>query len=392
MDNEFNYEMSTFPKELVLLIRLLGMDKEADTPVLSPDDFREIDWALFLQFVSHHRVFPVVFLSLKRINSEHVPLPVVQALHAIYNKNTFQMLNLTAEMERVSQLFEEHQIRSLVLKGPILAEALYGELSQRTSKDLDILIVESELEEAEQLLIDVGYQQDNEVPRVLNDLKKKTHHVSYTHPAKEVQIEIHWRLNPDSVAEPTFNELWDRRRSSKLTSYPVYFLGSEDLFYYLVSHGARHGWFRLRWLADIDRLVRGSLDVSCLLEILNKHHGTHIGGQAIILTSQLLSTPIPEELMPLSNGRHPRKLARRVLAIIQDVANLTSSKDVNTRYKGYLFSIMTNHQRWRYFTGRLYPSSLDATLLPLPKSLYFLYFPLRPFLWFWRRMKHQVNS
>lgn len=100
---------------------------------------------------------------------------------------------------------------------------------------------------------------------------------------------------------------------------------------------------------------------------------------------------VNSEHVPLSDGRHPRRLARRVLAIIQDVANLSSSKDVNTHYKGYLFSIMTNHQRWRYFTSRLYPGSLDATLLALPKSLYFLYLPLQPFLWFWRRMKHQVN-
>ena len=36
----------------------------------------------------------------------------------------------------------------------------------------------------------------------------------------------------------------------------VYILGREDLFLFLVSHGARHGWSRLRWLIDIHQIVK----------------------------------------------------------------------------------------------------------------------------------------
>ena len=74
-------------------------------------------------------------------------------------------------------------------------------------------------------------------------------------------LEIHWRLDARPSKEPTFNELWERKRVSPITSYPVYFLGEEDLFLYLVSHGARHGWFRLRWLLDIDQMVRKGFDL-----------------------------------------------------------------------------------------------------------------------------------
>ena len=41
---------------------------------------------------------------------------------------------------------------------------------------------------------------------------------------------------------------------------PVFMLGNEDLFLFLVSHGARHGWSRLRWLLDIDYLTKLVLD------------------------------------------------------------------------------------------------------------------------------------
>ena len=73
---------------------------------------------------------------------------------------------------------------------------------------------------------------------------------------KEVKLEVHWRLNPGPAKEPTFNELWERKRISiLLTDSPVYFLGREDLFLFLVTHGARHGWSRLRWLVDIHQIV-----------------------------------------------------------------------------------------------------------------------------------------
>ena len=31
-------------------------------------------------------------------------------------------------------------------------------------------------------------------------------------------------------------------------------------FYFLITHGARHGWSRLRWLMDIDKMLNGKLD------------------------------------------------------------------------------------------------------------------------------------
>ena len=58
-----------------------------------------------------------------------------------------------------------------------------------------------------------------------------------------------------------------RKRISSLTSYPIYFLGREDLFLFLVSHGARHGWSRLRWLTDIDRLLKQELNWEFLYDI-----------------------------------------------------------------------------------------------------------------------------
>ena len=91
---------------------------------------------------------------------------------------------------------------------------------------------------------------------LLNDWKWRHHHFTYYHPIQGTKIEIHWRLNPAPSKEPTFNELWSRKRKSSITSYPTYFMGNEDLFFFLVTHGARHGWSRLRWLVDIHQISK----------------------------------------------------------------------------------------------------------------------------------------
>ena len=66
------------------------------------------------------------------------------------------MLNLSGEMERISKLFNENGIRSLFLKGPVIADAIFGDISLRTSKDLDILIPKLDVNKTEELLLSCG--------------------------------------------------------------------------------------------------------------------------------------------------------------------------------------------------------------------------------------------
>ena len=54
-------------------------------------------------------------------------------------------------MEQVSKWFIENEISTL-FKGPALAHDLYGDVSLRTSCDLDILIPINQLEKAERIL------------------------------------------------------------------------------------------------------------------------------------------------------------------------------------------------------------------------------------------------
>ncbi|XEC95517.1 nucleotidyltransferase family protein [Paenibacillus tarimensis] len=391
MEKNYLLDTGSFPKELHLLLAFIRMENDNNPLVDLKLQTVDVNWGYFIKLARHHRVYPLVYINLKRWNIDIVPAEVEKALYVEYCKNTFQMLKLTSETVNICKLFEGHKINSILLKGPVLAADLYGDQSLRTSKDIDILISIDNVDKVEQVLLTAGYILNQKNPRIMNDWKWNIHHLTYFHPQKNIEIEIHWRLDPDPGREPLFAELWQRRNMCYISGYPVPMLGREDLFFYLICHGARHGWFRLRWIADIDRLTKQTMDWEKVNYLLEKYHSKQIGGQALILSLGLLHSPLKPEMRSLVTGNLPLKLAQSAVVFIKDTINFSKlPNDLVIYYRRYLFSLKSNSQKWLYLIGQLYPNARDAKTLPLPNYLHFLYFPLRPVLWFWRRLKQQV--
>lgn len=393
--NEFSdLDFSAFPKELKLILLLIKMEGDK-IPPNQMERFKDTDWALFLQLAKHHRVYPVLYLLLKKLGEPLIPQNVIESLQKEYCKNTFQMLYLSREMENISRLFAEGNIRALFLRGPVLAADLYGDVSLRTSVDLDIFVSVHDLEEVDKLLLNIGYFRQEYFSTLLDEWKWRHHHLNFIHPQSRVKLEIHWRLNEGPGKEPSFNELWDRKRVSSLTNHPIYFLEKEDLFLLLVTHGARHGWSRLGWLLDIHKLVKQKLNWEQLNRLLKRHQCLHIGGQALVLVSQLFHTPMTEEMKILTIGKRSRRLAQEALFYIRQIVNLHTNpvpEDIARYHKRHLFSLMSGRQKLLFVMSFFYPYPMDAEVLPLPRHLHFLYLPLRPILWAWRKARKHALS
>ncbi|PEL18514.1 nucleotidyltransferase domain-containing protein [Bacillus wiedmannii] len=390
MEKDFGLNVEFMSKELKLLFTILKLQDDETVQTYSNEWFSDIDWEVFLEQAVHHRVYPVIYQKLKQVDEELIPSHIVQTLNRKYKKNTFQMLYLSAEMERINKLCNENEIRMIFLKGPVLSQDLYGDISLRTSCDLDVLIPMQNLEKVEMLLLEQGYVKDDYIQTILNDWKWRHHHITFFHPIKRIKVEIHWRLNPGPGKEPGFEELWGRKRKSTLTSNSVYMLGKEDLFLFLVSHGARHGWSRLRWLVDIKKIVDQELNWSEIHKLMRKYQMLHLGGQALILAAQLLGVRLDERMMELVVKKHSKQLAQEALFYFKQMINLHTDpvpEEVFIYHSRYLFSLMSNQQKILYIMSQLYPYPIDAKTLPLPKFLHFLYFPLRPFLCLWRKTK-----
>jgi len=390
MKKEVEELVEEFSQELRLLLAFLEMEEEAELTFEHWELLQEVDWHKFIELARHHRVFPTISQRLQNRKPPYVPQFVTSLFQRDYYRNTLSMLALSGEMEQLATTFSTGGIKALFLKGPVIAADLYGDVSLRTSCDLDVLVELNQVEAAQKLLLERGYEKDEYIETILNDWTWRHHHYVYNHPQKEIKVEVHWRLNPFPSREPKFEELWERRRQSALINRPIYYLGGEDLFLFLVSHGARHGWARLRWLLDIKQLSNQKLDWTVLPALLHKFQLAAVGGQALWLASRLIGAPLREEMKPLLQSRRAEWLAEDALFYIRRKVNLHSPpvpRDVESYHKKYLFALMPLGQRLKFVASMLHPYPEDARTLPLPKRLHFLYFPLRPFLLVWRRMK-----
>ena len=381
MDRQ-SLQVTGFSKELKLMLALIKNDKDTIQTFLKSS----INWYVFLKVVKQHRLYPIIYKKLTEGIHSEIPEEIISQFKSLYQQNTFQMMKLSAEMEQVSVQFQEQGIRCLFLKGPALGYQLYGNLSMRTSNDLDVLISIKDFIKADALLLERGYERDTYTRSVLGDWKWKNHHVEYMHPETLQKIELHWKLHPGGAKEPSFDQLWSRKQASSLTSKPVFLLGLEDLFLFLMIHGARHGWFRLRWLIDLADLSNQITDWQVIKKMQRSYQVSHIAAQVYLLTDGLLDKKLPYDIH-MTKGSY--QLAEEALFLILnevDIHDDKLSRRFAKRADGYYQSIMTRRQKVFRLIGALYPCIDDAKTLPLPKSLHFLYFPLRPFLWVWRQI------
>ncbi|USK26499.1 nucleotidyltransferase family protein [Bacillus sp. CMF21] len=369
--------------ELTLILQIIKNEND----MLRIDPAKNIDWDLFVELALHHRVYTLLYPKLKLIDG--VPTNILNTLAFFFKQNSINMLHLSGQMKKISQYLLEESVDVLFLKGPVLSVDLYGDLSLRTSSDIDILIPIGDLQKVHMLLTKIGFIKDEYITSILDDWKWRHHHVNYEHPDTGVKLEVHWRLNPGPAKEPPFINLWERKRKSSLTDYPIYYLGREDLFMFLLTHGARHGWSRLRWLIDIDRLLKQNVDWILLLKLLRKYQYSHICGKAIILANSLLQTPVPNQSKQLIT-KHTLKLSDHTIFYLERMVNLHSPplpEAVEKYHARYLFLIKSLSHKALFLVSCLFPYPKDKEVIKLPSCMHFLYIPLRPIIWAMRKSR-----
>lgn len=391
----FILDVNEVPKELKLIFSILKNENNNDILFDLNEYQNEINWKYFLDLSIHHRVYPLLASKLKNFPDGFIPHSVIQTVRQYYKKNIFKMLQLSGEMNQLAEEFKINGIKSIFLKGPMLGNEIYGDISLRTCGDLDLLISIEDLDSMHQLLELQGYVKDDYILSVLGDWKWRHHHITYYHKFKKIKIEIHWRLNPGPGKEPDFQTLWQRKRNSILSKMPIYILGKEDLFLFLVSHGARHGWSRLRWLVDIYQMIEQGIDWKQIQILSKEHNNFHIVGQSIILCSQLLNTGLIKEMRKFYSSNQSKFLAQDAVYYLEKMVNLHNEqlpKEVSRYHARHLYSLMSSKQKVLFILSYLYPYHVDTVTLPLPQKYHFLYFLLRPFLCFWRKARKQAIS
>jgi hypothetical protein len=344
----------------------------------------------FLFWVQRHLVASLVYQNLK--SEKRISPNSLQQLKLAAELNQLKVLSAQSLQIKIQSFLDQRKIKGFFLKGVPLAELYYGDIGLRHFMDIDIWVEEKYLDSLIHFLIGLGYKSElyfsdfNEVQ--CSYIKLIGHHVhlrndSVLYPSI---VEVHWRLR-DRLGNFKFDPI-DEYTKTILLQNPIASLRVFDhyeQFIFLCTHGAEHGWFRLKWLFDLPQvldkvvfdwnvLIKRAKDLNSLEQVL----------LAFLVMEELLGTPIPEKV------RSEISLRKFKLNYIRHLVTYPGSYCDNDLEKVKSFIYILSQNRKGLFNKRLILKYLtspnDWKLLPLPSSLFFLYFPLRPFLLLWRRV------
>src|SRR5271169_1817343 len=100
-----------------------------DIGAVAPDS---IDWQYLLLLAESHGVLPIFCKNY----SGELPEAYIDSFRRQWTSSVF----LASELEYLQEEFNRRSLEVLPLKGPVLAETLYGSVSLRASDDLDLLV------------------------------------------------------------------------------------------------------------------------------------------------------------------------------------------------------------------------------------------------------------
>ncbi len=177
-----------------LLCRLAGGWLRPPHPVALTS---QRNWELIIEAASYHLVTPALSYSLK--GRSGVPQAINDYLGAVLFLSGERNQDLLGGLAQPLRALNGAGIEPILLKGiASIASALYPDPAMRILSDIDLLVPESEAENASRLLAALGFRQA--FANELIDYGEHHHRVPQRHPDTGVVIELHVR--------PVLNE-WD---------------------------------------------------------------------------------------------------------------------------------------------------------------------------------------
>ncbi len=358
------------------------------------------DWSSLGDLAYLHGLLPLLSFQLENICPQTLP-PLVRArLQSSFQTNTFSNLVLTGELLRLVGLFEAGGIELLALKGPILAQQAYGDLALRRFDDLDLLVKPAQVLAARKLILAAGYRPKfGLTPAQQETYVRLGYEETFQQTQNGVALDLHWSLLPRRYSfAPTPLSVWAAPARVELGGRAVPTLPAHKLLLFLCLHGAKHNWTRLGWLADIAALLTSDphLDWPDLLAEAGQFGTTRMLALGLYLTRHFFEIELPLPILPLLDADPALPaLARQVeAALFENLTPPLPSSGLDGGWRVHYFErfrkwlrrdriYLATMQHWpdqvRYWLDNLLvPTPLEWIGLPLPPSIAFLYYPIRP--------------
>jgi hypothetical protein len=201
-------------------------------------------------------------------------------------------------------------------------------------------------------------------------------------------LELRWRLE---LTQPRFRRnlgmdwVWPRRQTAMLAGTEVPDMNSETKLLVLCMHGSKHIWSRLIWICDVAQLLNHSPDLDWQ-EVVREAKRSGLWralALGILLAHRVAGAVVPQAV--LRRFESDATACRLAQHIQENLFDAPCSPPAGRM--PYNVQLLGFHDRLKmlFSPDFLQPNVRDRAAIPLPKSLYALYYLIRPFRILWDR-------
>jgi len=339
------------------------------------------DWDYLLIAANAHGLTPLLHKQLHSHAPDLTPVNVLSRLKLQSVANAQNVLHLVGKQLKVYRAFKDENIPVAILKGSVLSQMAYGDLSLRHAGDIDVLISRADFDRAKTTLEALGYQMTPSLtPAQLASHVRSHCEIQFVRDDWFTVVDLHWALAPKNfVFKLETDEVTSRLQRVAVAGTEIETLSTEDLILYLSMHGAKHLWRALEWITSLAELIRNAESISwdVVVERAEKAHATRMLGLALRLVERVSgSGNVPHALSAIDKNDAMQKLADEVLSQIFNLSGAAVSTETNL----YNLKIM-DHKRDAVVSALravFVPTLTDWDSLSLPAPLHSLYYAYRP--------------
>jgi len=342
----------------------------------------DLNWAAVIAAAERMGLTPLVFEHLRKFETRVPPL-WLERLEKSFRTNATRSLYLTTEMLRVLELFESRNISAIPYKGPVLAAQAYGDLAYRQFHDIDIIVPQQSMAEANSALLSSGFRarfpwaHQSGMP-----LTRIPGEYTYRGEDSECLLELHTEYTMRHFpVRAELDDFGQRLVSVSVGGTNVRTFCSEDALVVLSVHGAKDFWSKLGWVTDLSELIGSAGRVNWDLvfdtaEALNAERMLLLG---LSLAHDMLDTRLPVPVFERIQsdrtvGSLTERVERKLLSGRPEEWNLAQrawfrARLVPQRLEGmkYLWRIATQpaEDEWTAAHGSVWSAAMQSLLRPL---------------------------